>query len=377
MFQGNLDHGWTGGDAAYTIELPNRRVLWSFGDSLIGEVEDQQRGETEHRFGNTVGVQSLDASALLPARPDFHWGAPGSGGWLPIFESTLDDSSAPPSVAAARAAGRGFIAWPLHGTSVGDDLALFHAPVTKSGCDSCGLFDFQLHGTTLSIVKGVDRPIDDWGATAEGWPEALRPEQAFVPFGSGDVWWGTAVLKEDSDVFVYGSREAVDGGRDVVVARISDVQRASGLLEYDRWQFWSDGGWVDDIAQATALVDSSVPEMTVVPLPEDRGGGYAFVSGGATALSGSLFVFVAPAPWGPFEERYELPLRDFLPHEETTDAFIYAIKAHAAFSTGGDDLLVSFIALPSDGLSGGGVPTDSRYYVPRFVRVPWDLVVAS
>jgi hypothetical protein len=371
-FQGErLEVGWSGGDAAYTVALPNRRVLWSFGDTLIGEVDQGTRASTEIRFGNSVGVQQLDDTDPFPSRPDFRWGPPGSGGWLPIFEATLASDAAPPSVARAVADGKAFVGWPLHGISVSADLALFHVAVTQGGCQACTFMDFDVHGSTVSVIRGVDRPIDDWGATADGWPEAARPPQRFVPFGDGRIWWGASVLRVDDVVLIYGSRER-EVGRDVVVAGVDGVTAAADVMDFSRWRFWDGKAWSPSVGDAATVVDSDASEMTVMPVPDGAGHGYALVSGSAD-FAGDLVVSLAEAPQGPFEEHARLPLGEFLPNGGSEEAAIYAVKAHAALSTD-ETLLVSYVAvLPDDG-AAPDAPSDSRYYVPRFVRVPWGIV---
>ena len=34
------DQGWTGGDGAYSVELSDGLILWLFGDTWIGKIQD-------------------------------------------------------------------------------------------------------------------------------------------------------------------------------------------------------------------------------------------------------------------------------------------------------------------------------------------------
>jgi hypothetical protein len=50
-------NGWIGGDGVYSSVLGPRRVLWLFGDTILGSVKDGQRCGAV-MVNNTVGVQS-------------------------------------------------------------------------------------------------------------------------------------------------------------------------------------------------------------------------------------------------------------------------------------------------------------------------------
>src|SRR5262249_12108052 len=48
--------GWIGGDGAASVVLGPERILWLFGDSLLGKVKDGKRdGAT--MVNNTLGIQ--------------------------------------------------------------------------------------------------------------------------------------------------------------------------------------------------------------------------------------------------------------------------------------------------------------------------------
>lgn len=48
--------GWIGADADYTVKLPKDRVLWLFGDTLLGEVCSGRRLHAT-LINNSLGVQ--------------------------------------------------------------------------------------------------------------------------------------------------------------------------------------------------------------------------------------------------------------------------------------------------------------------------------
>jgi hypothetical protein len=362
--------GWCGGDAAYSVDLPGDRTLWLFGDTLVGSVQEGARRDVEPRFGNSVAIQQRPppgGSILLPPfQPVFHWGPPGSGGWLPIREETLSSPAAPASLAEAPDK---VVAWPLHGAVVGADLALFHIAVTFGGCSDCGLFDFRSHGATLSVVRGVDRAYEDWGVTERGWSAESHPAQAFVPPELGaDILWGAWVLAVEADLLVYGSREHARG-RDLVVARVSGVQRAEDLFAFGQWTFWDGSSWASTVDRAAAIATDLAPEISLAEIPDEHGGGFVLVHGGPDALAPVVSLATARAPWGPFVERHTVPLAT-TSLVDPESLFVYAIKAHPHLSTE-EALLVSFVTLPVEYMAEPRVPDALEHYVPRFLTVPW------
>src|SRR5262245_21921458 len=49
--------GWIGGDGVYSVALGRKRILWLFGDTLLGTVKEKRRtGAT--MVNNTIAVQS-------------------------------------------------------------------------------------------------------------------------------------------------------------------------------------------------------------------------------------------------------------------------------------------------------------------------------
>jgi hypothetical protein len=385
LFEQRDGQGWSGGDGAYSVSLPDDRTLWLFGDSLIGRVRDGNRDDTEYRFGNTIAIQAdpppgadpLDSSSI-----HFDWGAADSSGWLPSFDETLSDPTLPESLVRARDSGAPIIAWPLHGKVVQNDLLQFNVIVTPSDCATCGILDLQVHGSTLSVISGVDRPYDDWGFESHvGWLPDSRPTQRFVAPGlsadGSSVLWGTYVISDPDDptaLLVYGQRTS-SNGKELVVARIGDVHVAADALDFDRWSFWDGRAWSPRPEAARGILADSASEVSVLRVPDASGSGFAVVHGGSGFGVGSVRVALGPSAVGPFTERYVLDLRDCPIEGFDADAppFVYAIKAHPTLSRE-DELLVSLVLLPA-AQGGLGIPESTRYYVPRFVWLPWDEIL--
>ena len=49
--------GWTGGDGAYSIALNDGRILWMFGDTLVGRVQNGRRLDSR-LINNSAAIQT-------------------------------------------------------------------------------------------------------------------------------------------------------------------------------------------------------------------------------------------------------------------------------------------------------------------------------
>jgi hypothetical protein len=58
--------GWTGGDATYSIPLPDGRTLWLFGDSFIGTVRPDRSRPGSSFYRNAAMVQQGNEFITLP-----------------------------------------------------------------------------------------------------------------------------------------------------------------------------------------------------------------------------------------------------------------------------------------------------------------------
>jgi hypothetical protein len=87
------EQGWLGGDAAYSIALPpsptgeDRRTLWLFGDSFVGE--PGQRNRVGATFvHNTIGISHCGAQGF---EIDYAWGEGAEGEPRAFFDSGSEE----------------------------------------------------------------------------------------------------------------------------------------------------------------------------------------------------------------------------------------------------------------------------------------------
>ena len=51
------NHRWIGGDGAHSIKISDNKILWTFGDTLIGKIKGNKR-ENTIMINNSLGLPS-------------------------------------------------------------------------------------------------------------------------------------------------------------------------------------------------------------------------------------------------------------------------------------------------------------------------------
>ena len=326
-FQGQ--EGWIGGDGAYSAVLGPDRVLWLFGDTILGAVKEGRRPGAA-MVNNTIGIQA-GRGAASPIR--FVVGKPVDG---------------KPTAFFTPAEGHGWF-WPQAAVRVGDRLFVFLARVDKTA--KPGVFGFQHVGQWLAVIANPD---DD--------PEKWRVKQHQVPFAAFGAErsrsWGSAVLAEGEHLYVYGYDEPGKGigTRQLTMARVP----AGKVEDFQAWRFRTAGGWSDRPADAAPLAAGLATEFSVSRVP--RGKGYVAVYT-ENGLADRILGRFADAPDGP----WSAPVLLYRCPEMARDkgVFSYAAKAHP-WAINGDELLVSYCV---NTWEFARLFQDEKVYRPKFVRI--------
>jgi hypothetical protein len=321
--------GWIGGDGVYSVVLGPRRVLWLFGDTILGTVKDGRR-EGAAMVNNTLAVQS------------------GRGADAAIRFVTGTTKKGKPAAMFTPAEGEGWF-WPQAAIRVGERLYLFLPRLvrTKNG----GAFGFRQTDQYLAVV---DNPDDE--------PEKWRVKQHRVPFAEFTRGrarsWGSAMLAEGDHVYVYGYEERGEGigRRRLLVARVC----RSEVDDFRAWRFRTAEGWSEKPEEAATLADGLATEFSSSPAPGGRGYVLVYTENG---LGDRIVARFADAPEGP----WSAPVLLYTCPEMAKDkgVFCYAAKAHAWAATE-DELLVSYCV---NAWEFARLFRDEKVYRPKFVRV--------
>jgi hypothetical protein len=322
--------GWIGGDGVYSAVLARDRILWLFGDSLLGSVRDGRR-EGAVMVNNTVGVQAKD----------------GKDASIRFVAGKEKDRKATAVFAPEDA--KGWF-WTQAAIRSGDRLFVF-LPQIERGKER-GPFGFRQVAQWLAVVENPDDEPEKWRVKQHRLP--------FASFGTDrERSWGSAVLEDGGRLYVYGYDE--ERGKGIGKKRLTVARVPAGkLTDFGAWEFRTADGWSDRPGDAAPLADGLASEFSVSRAP--GGDGYVAVYT-ENGLGERIVGRFADAPEGP----WSAPLLLYRCPEMGKDrgVFSYAAKAHA-WASKGDELLVSYCV---NAWEFARLFRDAEVYRPRFVRV--------
>jgi hypothetical protein len=322
--------GWIGGDCVYSAVLSRNRVLWLFGDSLLGSVRDGRR-EGAVMVNNTLGVQAREGK---DASIRFVSGKGKDGKRAAVFVPSDD---------------KGWF-WPQAPIRLGDRLFVFLPQIERS--KEPGVFGFRHVAQWLAVVENPDDEPEKWKVKQHRLPFAtFRPDR--------DRSWGSAVLEDGGHLYVYGYDE--EKGKGIGKKRLTVARVPVGkMTDFAAWRFRTADGWSDKPEDAAPLADAMASEFSVSRAPGGKGYIAVYTQNG---LGERIVGRFADAPVGP----WSAPRLLYLCPEMKKDkgVFSYAAKAHPWASTG-DELLVSYCV---NTWEFARLFRDAAVYRPRFVRV--------
>jgi hypothetical protein len=324
--------GWIGGDGACSAVLSPRRVLWLFGDTILGTVKEGRRTGAV-MVNNTVGVQ------------------PGSDKDAAIQFVAGKAKDNKPAAVFVPASGKGWF-WPQAAARARDRLFVFLAQIVRTG--ESGVFAFKHVGQWLAVVENPDDEPAAWKVKQHRLP--------FTEFGPGrERSWGSAVLADGVYLYIYGydARGKGIGNRQLTVACVP----AEKADDFGAWRFHSARGWDERPADAAPLAGGLATEFSVSQVPGGKGYVAVYTENG---LGDRIVGRFADAPAGP----WSAPVLLYRSPEMGKDkgVFSYAGKAHpwAASSRPVAELLLSYCV---NTWEFARLFRDDTVYRPKFVRV--------
>jgi hypothetical protein len=323
--------GWIGGDGAYTIALGPERILWLFGDSFVGWVQD----------GRRTGAHLINNSAAIQA------GTEPSDASLRFVHRRRADGR--PSAFLQPEDGVGWL-WPYHGVRGPSGLFLFLLQIEAA--EGPAAFGFRLVSTWVGRVANPDEAPEHWSMA-----------QRKLPWSHAKRLFGSAVLVRGEDCYVYGTVDSDAGGwvrKRMLVARAP----ADRLDDFGAWRFFTDTGWVADVEQAGPVCDDVAGEFSVSYLPAVDRYVLVYTEGGLSENIALRFAPQPQGPWGPPFRVYRCPEADWDPK-----IFCYAGKGHPEIGAAPQELIVTYVTNATD---LGLLEADARLYRPRFIKLTFE-----
>jgi len=326
LFQAN-ESGWLGADAATSVVLDEKRTLWLFGDTFLGEVIDDKRVPNRFYINNTIAIQ--DRTVHPSGSIKYYWRREGDRdvAFFPYHEGTS-----------------GKYYWPTQGIRINDKLIVFCMSLNKDWTEN------WVAGT-VSVV--IDNPDDN----PPGWKlnyydmnigndhfilhSAVRYEKPYLYFISLDDPDNNPKKRQMILVRAIATDILYGGGSEVLEYWIKDKKRTY-------WSKTRDGA-----------VTLFAPGNTETAIQYDEKWKLYYCTT-YNPEEPAIYLTVASQLNGPWSEPvciYSNP-----EHKKMT----YAAKCHPELSTKPGELIISFVTAPI------GVDIENQgmdVYRPRFIRV--------
>ena len=322
------DPRWRGGDAAFSVDLGDGRVLWMFGDSFVAKKAGATRRQSAF-IRNSVAIQTgYDPShATIKFYSAMRRGNPAD--------------FAPPEGATWF--------WPLHGIRLENRLLLFY--VRMASDPNKNSLGFQSVGWNAFMVDDPDAEPSKW-----------KPRKLKGPEAQGKMLVGMSVIRDGEHVYAFVLN---DVEHHAYLLRWLVSEAIAGRLSSPQWWCGAGEGWQENPAHRQMVIRNAGSEFSVQRDP--HGGGFIEVN--TAGFGATTIVFRrAPRPEGAWSEPQMLYRP---PESDAPDAFVYGGKGHPELS--GADLIVTYTANGSD----ERLVTDMSIYFPRFVRVTFSKDLTS
>lgn len=304
--------GWLGGDAAYSVLLPDGRSLWLFGDSFVGDTSETKRSRAKEMVRNSIALSSCDP--VQGWRIQYHWRTPHQGNPKAFFDPKTEEYWYWP--------GDGFV---RHGKAYIVLRIVKDKPGEK-------LFGFQYMGARLAVLSNLSELPERWKV------EYLD----VIERGGGDP--GATVVCDGDYVYVFSLfDDKPRRRRPMVLARIplDALDSPAVSLEY----FAHDKNWEAGFepAEAFPVLEQGASEMTVRYHRELRK--WVAVALEPKFLSNKIVVSLSSeltGPWTAWQTIHVIP--EMLPTspDYDPDTWCYAGKEHVEFSRPGN-LLITYV----------------------------------
>ncbi len=300
--------GWLSSDGTKSVRLPDGRVLWAYGDTLIGTARGGQVERLDGFLRNSLVVQDGRKRTTIfkrdaAGKPHASIVSPHPGEWYwtgqPIVER--------------------------------DTIKIMAGRVKKTRGEHG--WNFAGAGTDIVTLNADDLSL-----------RSIDPMSR-----SGGTSWGANAFRDGDYVYFTGNRDDPEWAPAMLLARAPE-----GQVNSRHMQFWNGSRWVSSGSEARPITHGTEGSFHRV------NGGYALVTQGYP-FGTDIFVQNAPRLTGPWSEPRRIASLPKLPPKSIT----YGAKTHPAFSEGGA-ILLSYNVNRSD----AGMPGDLSEYRPGFISIP-------
>jgi hypothetical protein len=318
--------GFTGGDATYSVELPDGRTVWIFGDTFVGNVtNDNRRMQTSPSYIRNSFVLFVDGDLQT-----LQQGEPSEFKSMMIPPEVSDGTSGLSELQLWY--------WPGDAFVENDKLNVFVSKFFQE--DHSDMWSFEFKGTEL-----VEFSLPD-----------LKPQNVHRFDKLDSVHYGHAVYEDSAYTYIYGLRK-----------QKAYVARAIKGQVLGPWQFYDGTDWVMDARKAAPMMNELGSEQFSITRHDDT---YVLIMQD-TDLGRKIFSQTSATPYGPWKNRkviYETPIP-----ENCENCWTYNALAHPQFTMDGL-LLVSY---NTNSMKMEDHYENALIYRPRFIRIPLEMIMSQ
>ena len=299
------ENGWTGADATYSVPLPDGRVLWMFGDTFIGTVnEDRTRNQTK-MINNTFVLTDENEFVTL-------FGGTRTNPRALVVPNETDDWY-----------------WPFDATIYNGELHMLLAHMQRVGE---GMWGFAYKQVDLAIFSLPD----------------LTLKSLTMKIPSPEISYGSTLMEDTDYTYIYGITT-------VGYNKYAHVARASSGNLRTVWEFYNGSDWV--LEPSNYRIHDGVSDQFSV---FKKNGKYYLLTH-QIIFGSEIQLFESDFPIGPWHSKKTV----YCTPETGGDVFTYNSFVHPELSIN-DELIISYNINSFDFWS---LFDNADLYRPKFIKV--------
>ena len=305
--------GWTGGDGAYSIPLPDGRILWTFGDSFLDTVYADYSRPFNSFVNNTFVIQNgSEMTTLFGGTPE-----------NPTAYVVPDNPN--------------HFYWTADGTVIGDKLYMFMVRLKLNG--QGGPFGFTTLGSDLAVFGLPDLNLI-----------GIRPFQR-----SANILAGVSIFEADDYIYIYAVKDA-GLAKDCLAARVP-------VGDFQNMEFFDGTGFSSGSSdfQAMTLENGKNVKVSTMFSIFEYGGKYRLLTQ-KNFFGADIDIYTGDTPVGPWRNQKTV----YTTPEKQGDIWTYNAFAHPHITDPQKGMLITYSVNSMNFLD---LFEDARNYRPRFVWV--------
>jgi hypothetical protein len=324
---------WYHGDGGLSVQLPNGKKLWIFGDTFSGTVTNGTQNWGDQFVHNSALLQEKGCVSVITGSTNAA-GKPTD--WLKptgaLDYPNMDDYY-----------------WINTPYMDGNNLQIFllHMYNDANGFHIIGsdIATFNVSGSTPTLVS-------------------IKPTPGSKNYDSAP-WWGAAFIRDNSYTYIYGSlnkHELWVFGHHYYLARVPNGQ----VTTPSQWRYWTGSTWSSNQADVQPIIDGTAGLGAAATIYQKPNGENVLISKKFDAFGTDLVAWKTPYFTNWTEQAP--PLIAPIPNVDTNaqeKTYLGLAHAHAALAVS-NNLLVSW-SLNSDAANFFGSPRYGIYFseVPK------------